>query len=226
MGVSKDHKHEKQVSEKMVQLLRKAGYEAVFPENLDNLCCGMAFSSKGYIKAGEKKSAELESALMKASNNGEYPILCDMSPCLFTMRENMQSKLRLYEPVEFISDYLLPHLTIKPVDETITVFPVCSMKKMGLDKKLAELARLCAKTVIIPDTNCCGFAGDRGFTYPELNKHGLSNLKSQLSERTVHGYSTSRTCEIGLSLHTGVSYKSIIYLVDKVSSPKDILTSQ
>ncbi len=226
MGVSKDHKYEKQVSEKMVQLLRKAGYEPVFPENLDNLCCGMAFSSKGYIKAGEKKSAELESALMKASNNGEYPILCDMSPCLFTMRENMPSKLRLYEPVEFISDYLLPHLTIKPVDETITVFPVCSMKKMGLDKKLDELARLCAKTVIIPDTNCCGFAGDRGFTFPELNKHGLSNLKSQLSERTVHGYSTSRTCEIGLSLHTGVSYKSIIYLVDKVSSPKDILTSQ
>ena len=59
MGVSKDHKHEKQVSEKMVQLLKKAGYEPVFPENLDNLCCGMAFSSKGYIKAGEKKSAEL-----------------------------------------------------------------------------------------------------------------------------------------------------------------------
>ena len=137
MGVSKDHKDEKQVSEEMVQLLGKAGYEPVLPENLNNLCCGMAFSSKGYTRTGEKKSAELEAALMKASNNGEYPILCDMSPCLFTMRENMQSNLRLYEPVEFISDYLLPHLTIKPVDETITVFPVCSMKKMGLDKKLA-----------------------------------------------------------------------------------------
>jgi D-lactate dehydrogenase len=138
------------------------------------------------------------------------------------MRENMQSKLRLYEPVEFISDFLLPHLIIKPVDETITVFPVCSIKKMGLDKKLADLARLCAKKVIIPDANCCGFAGDRGFTYPELNKHGLSNLKSQLSQETEHGYSTSRTCEIGLSFHSGVSYKSIVYLVDKVSSPKEV----
>ena len=94
MGVSKDHKDEKQLSEKMVQLLRKAGYEPVFPENLDNLCCGMAFSSKGYTKAGEKKSAELEAALMKASNNGEYPVLCDMSPCLYTMRENMKSGLK------------------------------------------------------------------------------------------------------------------------------------
>ena len=148
MGVSKDHKNEMQVSEKMIQLLRKAGYEPVFPENLDNLCCGMAFSSKGYTKAGEKKSAELESALLKASNNGEYPVLCDMSPCLYTMKENMKSELRLYEPVEFISTFLLPRLNIKPVDETITVFPVCSMKKMGLDGKLTELARICAKNVI------------------------------------------------------------------------------
>ena len=182
MGVSKDHKEEKQLSEKMVQLLHKGGYEAIYPENLNNLCCGMAFSSKGYTEAGEKKSNELETALLKASNNGEYPVLCDMSPCLYTMKENMKSNLKLYEPVEFITDFLLPHLTITPVDETITVFPVCSMKKMGLDKKLAELAAICAKKVIVAETNCCGFAGDRGFTYPELNKHGLSNLKTQLPE--------------------------------------------
>jgi D-lactate dehydrogenase len=219
MGVSRDHKNEMQVSEKMTQLLRKAGYEPVFPENLNNLCCGMAFSSKGYKKAGERKSAELEKALLKASNNGEFPILCDMSPCLYTMRENMKSNLRLYEPVEFISTFLLPHLIIKPLDETITVFPVCSMKKMDLDGALAELARKCAKEVIIPDTNCCGFAGDRGFSYPELNEHGLGRLKMQIPETVRHGYSTSRTCEIGLSLHSGISYKSIVYLVDQVSVP-------
>ena len=93
------------------------------------------------------------------------------------------------------------------------------MKKMGLDGKLADLARSVRKNVIVPESNCCGFAGDRGFTYPELNNHGLRNLKMQLIGNIKHGYSTSRTCEIGLSLHTGISYKSIIYLVDKVSSP-------
>lgn len=219
MGVSGDHHNEKQVSEKMIQLLRKAGYEPVFPENMDNLCCGMAFTSKGYTKAGGKKSDELESALLKASNEGEYPVLCDMSPCLFTMKENMTSKLRLYEPVEFISEFLLLHLTIKPIDETITVFPVCSMKKMGLDGKLTELAKICAKNVISAEANCCGFAGDRGFTFPELNKHGLRNLKMQIPDTVKTGYSTSRTCEIGLSLHTGISYKSIVYLIDLVSVP-------
>jgi D-lactate dehydrogenase len=220
MGVSHDHREEKQLSEKLVQLLFKGGYEVIYPENLNNLCCGMAFLSKGYISAGEKKSGELEAALIKASRNGEFPVLCDMSPCLYTMKENMKSELKLYEPVEFITEFLIPQLNIIPADETITVFPVCSMKKMGLDNKLITLAKMCAKEVIVAETNCCGFAGDRGFTYPELNKHGLRELKTLLPDSIRNGYSTSRTCEIGLSLNTGISYKSIVYLIDKVSNPK------
>ena len=221
MGVSKENRNEKQLSETMVKLLNKGGYEVIFPKNMNELCCGMAFLSKGYADAGMKKSNELEMALIKASENGRYPVLCDMSPCLFTMKENMKSGLKLYEPVEFILDYLLPNLEISPIGETITVFPVCSMKKMGLEGKLVELARKCAKEVIVPETNCCGFAGDRGFSFPELNKHGLRNLKIQIPEEVRYGYSTSRTCEIGLSLHSGISHQSIVYLVDKVSKAKE-----
>jgi len=129
MGISRDHKEEKQLSEKMTHLLHKGGFNIIYPENLNNLCCGMAFSSKGYAPAGEKKSKELETMLIKASMHGKYPILCDMSPCLYTMKENMKSNLNLLEPVEFILEYLLPHLTIKQTDETITVFSVCSRKR-------------------------------------------------------------------------------------------------
>jgi len=221
MGVSRENRKEKQLSEKLVQLLNKGGFEVIYPENLNKLCCGMAFLSKGYTEAGLKKSRELETALIQATRNGKYPVLCDMSPCLFTMRENMSEKLKLYEPVEFILEHLLPWLEITPLQETITVFPVCSMKKMGLERKLAELAQICAAKVVITEINCCGFAGDRGFLFPELNQHGLANLKNKLtSEEIHHGYSTSRTCEIGLSLHTGISHQSIVYLVDKVSASR------
>jgi D-lactate dehydrogenase len=222
MGVSKERSHEKQLSEKMLELMNKGGFEVIYPENLNMLCCGMAFSSKGYTEAGQKKSNELETALLKASENGKYPVLCDMSPCLFTMKENMQSGLKLYEPVEFILEHLMPNLEITPVQETITVFPVCSMKKMGLEEKLVKLAEICAAKVIVPATNCCGFAGDRGFSFPELNEHGLRDLKMQLPAEVKNGYSTSRTCEIGLSLHSGVSHQSIVYLVDRVSRAKNI----
>ena len=220
MGLSKNDPEEVQLTEKMKQLLTKGGFDIIYPEGLHNLCCGMAFSSKGYKEAGLKKSRELETALWKASEEGKYPILCDMSPCLYTMKENMDPKLKLYEPVEFILEHLIQYLDITPADEPVSVFPVCSMKKMELDQKLAALAALCAKEVIVPETNCCGFAGDRGFTYPELNRHGLRELKIQLPSEIKQGYSTSRTCEIGLSLHSGIDFKSIIYLVDQVSSPK------
>jgi len=222
MGVSKENCEQKQLSEKMVELLNKGGFEVIYPENLNSLCCGMAFSSKGYTKAGTQKSNELEAALLKTSENGKYPVLCDMSPCLFTMKENMKSDMKLYEPVEFILEYLMPNLEITPLQETITVFPVCSMKKMGLEDKLVELAEKCATKVVVPETNCCGFAGDRGFSFPELNKHGLRNLKIQLPSEIKKGYSTSRTCEIGLSLYSEVSHQSIVYLVDQVSKTKSM----
>ncbi len=135
MGKSKDYNHEDvQLTEAVQQLIRKAGFEVIFPEGMNDLCCGMSFSSKGFKEAGLKKSVELEVALWQASSGGEYPILCDMSLCLYTMKENMESRMKFYEPVEFILVYLVPNLQINPVDETISVFPVCSMKKMGWRK--------------------------------------------------------------------------------------------
>jgi D-lactate dehydrogenase len=221
MGPSRYEK-EGQLTDVMLKLLHKGGFEVIFPEKLENLCCGMAFSSKGYNEAGDKKSRELEAALLQASENGKYPILCDMSPCLFTMRENMGTRMKLYEPVEFILEHLLPRISIQPLNETVAVFPVCSLKKMGLEDKLTELAKLCTSEVIVAQTNCCGFAGDRGFSFPELNKHGLSTLKEQLPKTVLRGYSNSRTCEIGLSLHSGIPFQSIVYLVDKVSTSKTL----
>jgi D-lactate dehydrogenase len=219
MGVSGEYRNEKQLSEVLTGLLKKAGYDVIVPERLNSLCCGMAFSSKGYVETGKKKSDELEAALIKASGNGKYPVLCDMSPCLYTMKENIHS-VKLYEPVEFILKFLVRNLNIKPLHETVSVFPVCSLKKMQLEGSLLELARMCADNVVMPETNCCGFAGDRGFTCPELNRHGLRDLKKQIPENVKQGYSNSRTCEIGLSLHSGVSFRSIVYLVDMVSTSK------
>jgi D-lactate dehydrogenase len=33
----------------------------------------------------------------------------------------------------------------------------------------------------------------------------------------AEGISTSRTCEIGLSDHSGIDYHALVYLVDRVS---------
>ena len=128
--------------------------------------------------------------------------------------------LKLYEPIEFTLEFLADKLNFTRQKEPVVVHAVCSAKKMGLESKLIELAKMCSENVSSANVNCCGFAGDRGFTYPELNEYGLRNLKKQIPADTKEGYSTSRTCEIGLSLHGGISYKSILYLVDRVTVSK------
>ena len=94
--------------------------------------------------------------------------------------------------------------------------------EMGVDKDMIALAKLCSNNVFIPEgVGCCGFAGDRGFTFPELNRYGLRKLRPQIEANKIEvGYSNSRTCEIGLESNTGIPYMSIIYLVNICTTAK------
>jgi D-lactate dehydrogenase len=86
---------------------------------------------------------------------------------------------------------------------------------MGTVDKLTAIAGRCSAEVIaVHDVLCCGFAGEKGFNRPELNEHALRHLKAALPAGCKHGYSSSRTCEIGLSEQTGFPYHSIIHLVE------------
>jgi D-lactate dehydrogenase len=87
---------------------------------------------------------------------------------------------------------------------------------MKIDKIVCDLAGMCTSQVYIPEgVGCCGFAGDKGMTHPELNAYALRKLRSQLEERGIEvGYSNSRTCEIGLQTNSGIPYRSIVYLVN------------
>ena len=212
MGTTKAYSEELEVTRVTVKLLEAAGFQIIYPEKMDSLCCGMLFSSKGYVEAGKKASDTLHAALAKASDNGKSPILCDMSPCLYTMKSNFGDQLPLYEPAEFIDKFVLQHLTLKPLDEKVAVYAVCSAKKMGVDPNLKHVAEQCAREIVVVDSNCDGFAGDRGFFFPELNEHGLRDLKRQV-EGCDEGFAVSRTCEIGLSRNSGLVFKSIVYLV-------------
>ncbi len=212
MGTTKAYSEEAEVTRVTASLLEAAGYQIIYPEKMDSLCCGMLFSSKGYVEAGQKASDTLKAALLAASENGRYPILCDMSPCLYTMKANFGDALPLYEPAEFIERFVLDALPVKPLDEKVAVFAVCSAKKMGVDPYLKRVAERCAREVVVVDSNCDGFAGDRGFLFPELNEHGLRDLKRQV-DGCDEGFAVSRTCEVGLSRNSGLVFKSIVYLV-------------
>ncbi len=222
MGPAKGDPKADALPVKTAALLRKAGFEVVLPEDNGSLCCGQPFESKGLPEQADAKRREVEQALLKASRNGQDPIVFDTTPCALRVKKNQaQTPLKLYDITEFLHDVVLERLTIHKRSETVAIHPTCSNINMGLQAKLKAIAEACVEKVIVPDRiSCCGWAGDKGFTHPELNASALRDLKAALPEDCTSGYSTSRTCEIGLSLHSGRFYRSIVYLVDRCSQPK------
>jgi D-lactate dehydrogenase len=202
-------------------LLEKGGFQVVLPESLDNLCCGQPFASKGYAEQAESKRQELISALLQASRGGLDPIYCDTSPCtLRLLQDGLDPRLNLFDPVKFIREQLLDRLTFTPQQQPVAVHVTCSTQHLGEAQHLIDLVRRCSQHVIIPEgIHCCGFAGDKGFTTPELNSHALRSLKDAV-QTCAEGISTSRTCEIGLSQHAGIDYHGLVYLVDRVTTAK------
>ena len=223
MGVAKTDVVKVDLVDKVVDFMQKAGWGVVFPEGMNNLCCGTIWESKGMADIADRKTAELEDALLKASDGGRYPIICDQSPCLHRMREKM-TKVKVWEVAEFIHDFVIDSLEFKPIDEPVAVHITCSTRKMGIADKIIGLAKRCSTHVVVPEeVGCCGFAGDKGFTHPEVNAWALRKLRRQLEVAGVkRGFSNSRTCEIGLYTNTGVPYQSIVYLVDECTESKRV----
>lgn len=219
MGASAEHgKMPSDLIDTFITLCNRAGFQVVMPKEVDKLCCGMIWESKGMPDIADRKTEELAKALYALSENGTLPVVCDQSPCLHRMKSHIKD-LRLYETSEFIADSLAPNLSFHKIDRTVAVHVTCSSRLMGVGPKLIDMASRCATKVIVPaEIGCCGFAGDKGFTMPALNKYALRKLRPQLEAAGVkEGYSNSRTCEVGLTVNSGIPYKSIVYLVEEAT---------
>ena len=219
MGPAAGDSEQMSLLDKTRGLLEKAGYQVVFPDDMDSLCCGQPFASKGYAEQAEHKRQELIGALLHASRGGLDPVYCDTSPCTLRLVQDLkESRLDLYDPVRFIRTHLVDKLSFTPQAAPIAVHVTCSTQHLGESQALIDIARLCSTQVVIPEgIHCCGFAGDKGFTTPELNAHSLRTLKDAV-QHCSEGISTSRTCEIGLTQHGGIDYHGLVYLVDRVTN--------
>ena len=115
-------------------------------------------------------------------------MVCDQSPCLHRMRDHIKS-MPLYEPAEFILDFLAPHLKFNRTDTPIAVY-------FGWNCDLRRAFRC-------------------KFDYFACKAHA----PARTGDMDRDGYSNSRTCEIGLTANSGIPYKSIAYLVNDCTEP-------
>ena len=200
-------------------LCNKAHIDIIYPQHIENLCCGLSFEN--YDDVHERAVKDLHDALMKASQNGKYPIVIDHSACFNHAFKHMPD-LEINDISEFLCKYVVPHLDIEKCDERVIVHKQCKIKSLGKSQYIEDLARLCTDHVFnIKSFACDGFAGQKGFFTPELNKSATKDLAGEIAEYgATLGVSSSSTCEIGLGESGGIPFVGVAFLLDRCSKAK------
>jgi D-lactate dehydrogenase len=215
--------------ELMVTLARRAGTPVHIMPDPRGVCCGVPFSSKGFADAHRHAVNCAVERFWTWSGEGRLPVVVDASPCAYGLKtcrpclsavnQARFDRLTILDAVTFAHDVLLPRLPIRRRLGAVVLHPVCSLVKMELAPMLQAIAEACAERVVIPrEAGCCGFAGDRGLLFPELTaaatRREAAEIERQSGLHFAGSFSSSRTCEWGLTRATGNIYRNFLYLLE------------
>jgi D-lactate dehydrogenase len=222
--------HRPWVVEALVEVSARAGLPVWIPEDIGGSCCGLPWSSKGFGEAHRLKANEMVERLWDWSGAGALPIVIDAASCTQAVAEpgdgvleeetaGRLGRLEILDSVAWAHDRLLPWLDVSEQVGSATVHPTCATRHMGLAPRLRALASALAEEVYVaPSATCCGFAGDRGISHPELTASATAPQAAELSGRHFDAHLCSnRTCEIGLQRATGEPYESFLILLERLT---------
>jgi D-lactate dehydrogenase len=218
--------------EALVEVSRRAGLPVWIPDDVAGSCCGLPWSSKGFGEAHRHKANEMIERLWAWSGEGALPIVIDAASCTQGISDpgggvldeaNVErlGKLEIVDSIAWAHDRLLPWLEVHRKVGSATVHPTCATRHLGLAGRLRSLAAELAEDVYVaPSATCCGFAGDRGISHPELTAAATRDQVAELAGRDFDArLSSNRTCEIGLSRATGERYESFLILLEQLTRP-------
>jgi D-lactate dehydrogenase len=216
--------------EAMVEVSARAGLPVWIPDDVVGSCCGLPWGSKGFGEAHREKANEMVERLWNWSGEGALPIVIDAASCTNAVAEPGDgilsganaarlSDLEIIDSVSWAHDRLLPWLEVAEKVPSATVHPTCATRHMGLALRLKALAESLAENVYVaPSATCCGFAGDRGISHPELTESATRPQAEELGGRRFDArLSNNRTCEIGLTRATGEPYESVLILLERLT---------
>ncbi len=206
------------VTEAMLALLTRAGFDPILPNGLTGQCCGQPFASKGFPKEAKDLSQKLHTNILSAQDKGTMPMVTDMSTCALHLQ---QEGMDLTDSAQFLIENVLPHLTISNRLPVLAVHHNCSAKRMAEQPMTEALAKACAQEIaVLNSVSCCGYAGDKGMYQPQLNAHALRFAKNDVPADCTLGVSTVTTCATGLSQHLEIPFVGIASVLEYVSRPK------
>jgi D-lactate dehydrogenase len=216
--------------EALVAVSERARLPVWIPRGVEGSCCGLPWSSKGFGDAHARKANELVERLWEWSGEGELPIVIDAASCTQAVAAPGEAVLgeesggrleglEILDSVAWAHDRLLPELEVRRKVGSATVHPTCATRQMGLAPRLRALAGALADDVYVaPSATCCGFAGDRGISHPELTAAATAEQAAELAGRSFDAHlGSNRTCEIGLRRATGAEYESFVFLLEELT---------
>lgn len=217
----------KDTRQTFLSVAEKAKVNVLVPKEISSLCCGQAFSSKGYSDAYRFTVNKAITILWETTLYGKYPVVLDVSSCTHTLQgcrtalspENKEKfdQLSIIDTIDFVADYVVPQPNEVNKKLKIVLHPVCSLQKMGLNQKFIAIAKHFSTEVDVPvSAGCCGMAGDRGFYYPELIQSATKAEAEEVSRCHYDGYySSGKTCEMAMSEAVKKNYESVLHLADQ-----------
>jgi D-lactate dehydrogenase len=211
------------VQDAFEQLCATADIALLVPRDIDSLCCGTPWSSKGMATGYAAMKARTVSAVRSATRDGALPLVCDASSCtegLIKMLQDEAPQVTVIDAVQFTAEKVLPQLSHRPRLRSLTVHPTCSSTQLGIDGALLTLAREVADDVVVPQNwGCCAFAGDRGMLHPELTASATAREATEVQARNADAHaSCNRTCEMGMTRATGKPYRHVLELLAEVTA--------
>lgn len=216
------------VSDAFVQILERAGLAMRVPEEIEGLCCGTPWSSKGFADGHAIMAAKVKDAILQLSDGGRLPVISDAVSCTEGFEKILQGTgIRVIDAVSFIAEHALDRLEITNPLKHLVLHPTCSSTHMGVTADMEKIAGACVGAtgrVHIPvNWGCCAFAGDRGMLHPELTASAtqaeaaeVESLHKEYGEM-AHA-SCNRTCELGMSRATNAEYRHILEYLAEASA--------
>ncbi|UJW84429.1 FAD-binding and (Fe-S)-binding domain-containing protein [Devosia sp. SL43] len=203
----------------MLALLERAGFDVIVPEHLNGQCCGQPFQSKGFPEQAASVGGELKRELSALSDAGRLSVVTDASTCAKHLRE-FPGDAPVLDSAQFLLAQVLPRLTVTRKLPTVAVHHNCSAQRLAEQPMTEAIAAACAdKIAVLSSVTCCGYAGDKGLFFPELNAHATRFAKVDIPAGCTLGVSTVSTCASGLSEHAGVPFVGLASLLEWASRP-------
>ncbi|QHC24323.1 FAD-binding and (Fe-S)-binding domain-containing protein [Streptomyces sp. GS7] len=219
--------------EAVVAVSWRAGRPVWIPPDVTGTCCATIWHSKGYEGGNRVMAQRIVEAAWGWTAGGELPLIVDASSCtlgiarevvpyLTPFHRALHAELTVVDSLVWAADELLPRLDVHRALGSAVLHPTCSMRHLGDEDRLRQVAEACAREVVVPDdAGCCAFAGDRGMLHRELTESATAKEAAEVTARHFDAHlSANRMCEIGMDHATeGRGYCSALLALEYATRP-------